>query len=528
MIACVLLVGWADTVAAPAQALLDIAQRFSPRVSWVEPQALAIDLHGLARLFGEPRAIGEELRRALSHAGLQTHIAVAATRTAARLLAHARAGLTVIPPGAEAVSLAPLPMALLAGMLGDAAPPAASSSPRTPARFYRTSPVQEIVRPRRRRPHTPVSDLLDTFRRWGLRTLGDLAALPPPDLAARLGADGPALQALARGEDPAPLVPLVEDETFEARLELEWPIEGLEPLSFVLGRLCEPLCAHLDRRGRAAAVLSVDLKLVTRVVWTRRLELPAPMKDPRTFRTLVLLDLESNPPPAAIDAVTLRVDPTPARTVQHSLLERARPRPEQVSTLVARLSALMGERRVGRAVLVDAHRPDAFTMAGFTGEDGESRRDADRHRDVAKARRREGGHKHDATPRQARGDLSPSKVTMPRCHDGPPTPDGPEPAVRSPESGVRLSPVLRRYRPPVPARVDVSEGRPVSVRALRPGVAAGAIDVVAGPWRSSGEWWAADTAWDRDEWDVALAGGTLCRLFRDRLKDQWFVDGVYD
>jgi protein ImuB len=501
MIACVLLVGWADTVAAPAQALLGIAQRFSPRVSWVEPQALAIDLHGLARLFGEPRAIGEELRRALSQAGLQTHIAVAATRTAARLLAHARAGLTVIAPGTEAASLAPLPMTLLAGMLGDTAPPADSSSPRIPARFYRTSPVQEIVRPRRRRPHTPVSDLLSTFRRWGLRTLGDLAALPPPDLVARLGADGPALQALARGEDPAPLVPLVEDETFEARLDLEWPIEGLEPLSFVLGRLCEPLCAHLDRRGRAAAVLSVDLKLVTRVVWTRRLELPAPMKDPRTFRTLVLLDLESNPPSAAIDAVTLRVDPTPARTVQHSLLERARPRPEQVSTLVARLSALMGERRVGRAVLVDAHRPDAFTMAGFTGEDGGSRRD------VVKPRRPHG--------------LEPGVRSLESGVRSP------ESEVRSPEP-VRLSPALRRYRPPVPARVDVSDGRPVSVRALRPGVAGGVIDVVAGPWRSSGEWWAADTAWDRDEWDVALAGGILCRLFRDRLKDQWFVEGVYD
>ncbi len=93
------------------------------------------------------------------------------------------------------------------------------------------------------------------------------------------------------------------------------------------------------------------------------------MKDPRTFRTLVLLDLESNPPPAAIDAVTLRVDPTPARTLQHSLLERARPKPEQVSTLVARLSALMGARRVGRPVLMDSHRPDAFTMETFTGED---------------------------------------------------------------------------------------------------------------------------------------------------------------
>ncbi len=385
MIACVLLLRWADTVAAPTTALLEVAQRFSPRVAWVEPHALAIDLHGLERLFGEPRTIGEELRRALAKAGLETHVAVAATRTAARVLAHARAGLTVVAPDAVAEALAALPIALLSTLLEDEPASGVDAGPRAPARFYRTSPVQEIVKervkPRRRRGHTPVSDRLVMFRRWGLRTLGDLAALPAPDLAARLGAEGPRLQALARGEDPAPLVPLVEDERFEATLELEWPIEGLEPLSFVLSRLCEPLCQHLERRGRAASILHVELRLVTRTVWTRRLELPAPMKDPRTFRTLVLLDLESNPPPAAIDAVTLRVDPTPARTLQHSLLERARPKPEQVSTLVARLSALMGARRVGRPVLKDSHRPDAFTMEMFTGEDKGSSPHADHNHD---------------------------------------------------------------------------------------------------------------------------------------------------
>ena len=474
MIACVLLVRWADTIATPTTALLEVAQRFSPRVAWVEPHALAIDLHGLERLFGEPRAIGEQLRRALAQAGLETHVALAATRTAARLLAHARAGLTVIAPGTETEVLAALPMALLPSVLGDESTTGATGVPvRASARFYRTSPVQEIVKPRRRRGHTPVSDLLLVFRRWGLRTLGDLAALPAADLAARLGAEGPRLQALARGEDPSPLVPLVEDERFEATLALEWPIEGLEPLSFVLSRLCEPLCQHLERRGRAAAILHVELKLVTRTVWARRLELPAPMKDPRTFRTLVLLDLESNPPPAAIDAVTLRVDPTPARTLQHSLLERARPQPEQVSTLVARLSALMGARRVGRPVLMDSHRPDAFTMESFTGD------------------------------------------TL-------------QPEAQSPEPKAHLLPALRRYRPPVPARVSVVDGRPVQVRAARTGVAGGAIQMVAGPWRCSGEWWALDSAWDHDEWDVALAGGTICRLSRDRLKDRWYVAGVYD
>ena len=482
MIACVLLVRWADTVADPAKALLEVAQRFSPRVAWVEPQGLAIDLHGLERLFGQPRELGDELRRALAGAGLETHIAVASTRTAARLLAHARAGLTLIEPGGEAAALAPQPIALLLGLLDQPAPGVAP--PRASARFYRTSPVQELVKPRRSRGRTPATDLLQTFRRWGVRTLGDLAALPPPELAARLGRQGPALQALARGQDPAPMVPLVEDERFEARLELEWPIDGLEPLSFVLGRLCEPVCLHLERRGRAAAVLHLELTLVTRAGWARRLELPAPLKDPRTLRTLLLLDLESHPPPAAIDVVALRVEPTPARTLQHSLLERARPRPEQVSTLVARLSALMGARRVGRAVLLDSHRPDAFTMDGFTGDD------------MGPARR---GHSRTAGPAEPAAPPSPA-----------------------------LAPVLRRYRPPVPAQVVLDAGRPARVRAARAGVPGGAVRVAAGPWRVSGDWWQPGTAWDHDEWDVELSGGAIFRLTRDRLHDRWHVAGVYD
>lgn len=498
MIACVLLTHSADGIARPETTMLEVAQQFSPRVAWMDERSLALDLNGLQRLFGDARTIADELRRMLADAGLTAHVAVAGTRTAAHLLAQARAGTTIVKPGEEAAALAPLPVALLQTFL-DPTVVTTTAVARTSARFYRTSPVQELVRSRSSRPAAgrsgpredpggsrsgrhlskmPVPDLVMTFRRWGLRTLGDVAALPADELAARLGPHGPALQALARGEDVAPLVPLVPDEQFEATLPLEWPIEGLEPLSFVLGRLCDPVCAQLDRRGRAAAVLHVELKLITREIWARRLELPAPIKDARTLRTLALLDLESNPPPAGIDAVTVRVDPTPARTVQHSLLERARPAPEQVSTLTARLGALMGERRVGMPVLVDSHRSGAFRLERFTG-------------DVAAAAETAG-------------------LASPR-----------------PPAEARAT-ALRRFRHPVPARVSVEEGRPTHMRTTRAGMPGGGVTIAAGPWRSSGEWWAVEDTWDSDEWDVALASGVVCRLVRDRRKDRWYIEGVYD
>ena len=127
----------------------------------------------------------------------------------------------------------------------------------------------------------------------------------------------------------------------------------------------EPLSAHLERRDRGAAVLHVRLHLVTREVHERSLQLPAPMRDARTLRTLALLDLESHPPSAAIDRVVVAVDPTPGRVVQFSLLTRPLPSPEQVSTLMARLTALMGEGRCGSAVAVDSWQPGAFEMKPF-------------------------------------------------------------------------------------------------------------------------------------------------------------------
>src|SRR4029077_6405451 len=101
---------------------------------------------------------------------------------------------------------------------------------------------------------------------------------------------------------------------------------------------------------------------------TRAVPLPRPSRAVRPLRTLALLDLESHPPPAAIDRVTLVIDPTPGRVLQHTLFARPHPTPEQLSTLLARLGALMGQDRIGAPALVDSYRPGAFAMTPFATE----------------------------------------------------------------------------------------------------------------------------------------------------------------
>ena len=455
------------------ETLLGVARDFSPRIETCGSREVVLDLDGLTRLFGDAKSIADEVRRTAADRGLRIRIAIAGTRTAARLFVRDRAGITIVESGNDAATLAVLPLSLLARI------------------SHRNDPTD----PDDSNDPNDSNDLLTTLRRWGLRTLGDLAALPADEVAARLGQTGVAWQRLARGEDPAPLVPSVPEERFEQALDLEWPIDGLEPLSFVLARLMEPLSAHLERRDRGAAVLHVRLHLVkrdgvTREVHQRSLQLPAPMRDARTLRTLALLDLESHPPSAAIDRVVVAVDPTPGRVVQFSLLTRPLPSPEQLSTLMARLTALMGEGRCGSAITVDSWEPGVFDMKPFAPRDSHDVRSHGPQR------------LRDTENKTCLGDIA--------------------------ASAPRLA--IRRFRFPIPARVRVDLGIPVRVTSDRRGISGGKVETYAGPWRTSGGWWVEDIkkCWERDEWDVTLSDGATYRVFRERDTDAWFIEGVVD
>ncbi len=407
--------------------LLEVARAFTPRV---EPRGASVllDLSGLGRLWPAPEALGRAILDAAAARAGEAQVALAHARHVALVLARARPGVTVVPPGGEARALAPLPLDLL-----DAGP-----------------------------------DLSDVLRRWGLRTIGDVARLPAMGLAERFGPDGPRLVRLARGDDEGVLQRAPLPELFEMTLELDWPVDGLEPLAFLLSRVLEPLCATLAARGRKAAALELVLGLADGRAHARRLAPAAPSGEARTWRTLALLDLEAHPPGDAVLSLSVRATPAEARATQFSLLDPAQPSPERLAETMARLAAWTADGRGGAPQLVDTHRPGAFAVATFA-------------------------------PGPARG----AGIAA----DAPPRP--------------RLA--LRAFRPPRLAQVTLRAGRPAFVSA--PGVR-GAVAGSAGPWRASGDWW--DVAWSRDEWDVALVAGGIYRIFLDRLRESWFVEGELD
>jgi len=480
------------------------------------------DVGGLGRLLGDAQAIGAELARGCAARCAQrvpsrsdspedspdlrhASVAVAPTQMAALLLSLAHPSLTVVT-NHVASALAPVSLRVLQQLF---------------AELHGATVLRK--RPNARTRHKTSDDSFEKafaiLERWGLTTLGELAALPAGELSARLGQEGVALQKCATGRDLRPLVPDSDVQRFVERLELEWPIDGLEPLSFVLARLLEPLSAALERADRAAAAIRLDLRLVDRTMHTRVLQLPAAMRDARVLRTLLLLDLESHPPSAAIDIVAVEIDPAPGRVVQYSLLERARPSAETLATLTARLSALVGESRTGAAFVIDSHQPDAFAMRRFAPDDANPQSAV-------------------RNPQSAIGnEQSPIRVGQAAIANQ--SAIGNQSAIRTgqaaignPQSAIgnRQGPVtLRRFRPPIAVRVGVERGRPLRVAIDRRSMPGGQVEQCAGPWRSSGAWWdRAARQWNRDEWDVALSDGSVCRLFRECESGKWFMDGVVD
>src|SRR5262245_57268081 len=209
-IGCVL--ARAPLSASEQRALLDVALSHSPRVEDGGPVLVYLAVTGLRGLFGEEPAIGEALCRRAAERALVVSVGIGASRASAGLAARLADPVTadpvmVVAPGQDQAALASAPLSVL--------------------------------------PCAP--EMLALLRRWGLRTLGELAALPAAALHERLGAEGPRLRDLARGIDPRPLDPWAPERVIEESVDLDWDIAELPALAEVVSRLIEGIAVRLAR-----------------------------------------------------------------------------------------------------------------------------------------------------------------------------------------------------------------------------------------------------------------------------------------
>ncbi len=318
--------------AAARAALIECASCFSPRVedrsAGVE-LLLAIDIAGTSKLFGPPELLAGNLLARVRALGVAASAAVSSNFHAAVALAKGlsmREQIRVVPAGAEAQALAPLPLSIL----------------------------------------DLTAEQAETFSLWGIGTLGMLAALPEVELIARMGQAGKRLRQLARGERPHLFTPLEPHFSLEERIDLDSPVEALDALLFVANLLLEQLIVRAAARVFALASVTVTLSLEDGATHTRIVRPALPNTDRQLWLKLLHLDLEAHPPPAPILAVVLMAEPGSTSKVQLGLFSPQLPEPARLDVTLARIRTIVGEENAGRPQLLDSHAPGAFRITPFT------------------------------------------------------------------------------------------------------------------------------------------------------------------
>ena len=462
--------------AGPAsRSLPEFAYAFSPLVEEVDSQTIVMDVEGCALLFGSPYELANQIARQAKSKepgglGFQVNVALAANPDAAIHAAKFCRGVTFTAAGEELTCLGGLPLKdLQCSLVG----------------------IEE----------KQAAEILETLRLWGVHTFREFAELPIAGVSQRLGQEGVRLQQLASGKtnrhlklpQPAPI--------FESSIELDYPIAELEPLSFILARLLNQICASLNAYALATNALQVKLKLESGALHELSLNLPYPMRNHKVFLKLLLLDTEMHPPPSAVTAVAIHCEPVKPRLLQTGLFIPVVPEPEKLELMLARLAKLVGPENIGSPELLDTHRPDAFRVKRF---------------ELKEPKRKRSKQRNGQWP-VVSGQWSESN---------------PKSDIRNPKSPLGF----RVFRPPLRAIVQAEKGCPREISAWdKTRSVYGKVVSVAGPWRTSGDWWRSDL-WARDEWDVEVESGSkvgfsaqqLYRIFRELSSGTWFVEGIYD
>src|SRR5436190_938006 len=308
------------------EALLEVAETFSPRVEDAGDGFVFIDVSGMGRHFASEKDLGDAALRACDNIGLPARFGLAASKLAARVAAEQPKSPTIVDAGHEAEFLAPLPLARL----------------------------------------TPQLDAASTLQRWGISSIGELAQLPESEIAARLGELGRELHYAARGVDPRPLIPPALPPEFREGMELEWPLVALEPFLFIASNALDRLSKRMEFQGFACKRLEFTLTLEPDGYDARSLDLPAPTRDVKTTFTLMPLDSEQRPPGAPVVGFTFTAHPDRPRRAQLSLFGPAALSPEKLATTIARLVSMLGDGRVGMPMTVDGFLPERHAVGDFS------------------------------------------------------------------------------------------------------------------------------------------------------------------
>lgn len=424
--------------------LLACGAAHAPDIEDTAPGICTLDLLGNRCPPDSFEKLGDKIRNSLATSSLEARVGVAANPDLALLAARLARSTVVIRAERDEIG-----------------------------RFLSPLPVEAVE---------PSAELLSVFELWGVHTLGELTALPAQDVIERLGPEAARLWEQATGGRRRLLRLLRPPANYSQEIELEHPIEKLDPLLFLIRRILETIAARLAAAYRVAEEITLHLTLDDGTHHRRRFRVPDPSRDVDLLFRMIHTYLDGVTTEAPV--VALRIAALPARpgASQFHLFESSLRDPNRFSETMARLEALLGSDRVGTPSPAPTHRPDRFSLEPF-----------------------------------AETAAKPAAKPAAKNNPAPAPPPGP----------LALGLPLRRFRPPLPVNVltqydpthAVERPRELHSRAL-----SGRLLQRRGPWLGSGDWWDRDS-WSREEWDVQLDTGTLYRLVRE--DHHWLVEGVY-
>jgi len=354
-------------------------------------------------------------------------------------------------------------------------------------------------------------EILAILHKWGIHTLGQLAALDKEELRARLGVEAVRLWERANGTATRLLKFVQPPEAFEESFEFDHEIETAEPLLFMLRRFLEQLALRLSAIYLVAKELTLVISFsnprqdepavvatATRTgkeTYKRVFKIPQPTNDVDLLFRMLQTHLENFKSEHPIVAVALSAQPIRSASQQFGLFETALRNPQQLYETLARLSALLGSDRVGIPIKEETHRPDAFRMEPFSWT------------------------QNDDPPSCNSGVAGPS--SSPSSQNGEsPSRTGSIAAETAASTEKKSRVALRRFRPAAAASIFTSKDRHLQSDKI-----AGKVVDQSGPFLFSGNWWD-EKSWARAEWDMQLENGDLIRAHED--SGAWKVDGIYD
>ena len=143
------------------------------------------------------------------------------------------------------------------------------------------------------------------LRRFGLRTLGDVTAMPEAALVDQFGTEGSAAWRMSHGNDDSPLTPLAYEESVSERMSLPFASSSLQLVNVTMDTLLKRAYAAPRMRGRYAAAVTLHCLLLNAPTWERTLRFKQSAGSWERASELIAPQMEQDHPLAPVEEISV-------------------------------------------------------------------------------------------------------------------------------------------------------------------------------------------------------------------------------